>query len=207
MAESIIDSTPIFHGGLAGYRSNVIRGERIREDCNADDSQFAIIVRRKGYRSIHDPKAFFYEYVPADSDSNQVQKVRRGQGISRIFWYNRDILFNKKFNKYGSIIFPFNFFIHIISPILLYTNFFYLFIYSLNIIVYYYEKSFLLLILLIIGIMIRFSRFIDNYFLKTIWTFIDYQFILLEGMFLFIIGKPLYKWKMIESIRNKFQLN
>jgi cellulose synthase/poly-beta-1,6-N-acetylglucosamine synthase-like glycosyltransferase len=116
--ESVIDSTMIFDGELSAYRTDVVKNKRIRENLNADDSQLAMLIRRDGYKAIFEPEAVFYESLPTDSRNLRAQKVRRGQGLTRLFWYNKDIMFNSSFGKFGSVVYPANFFMHIVSPIL-----------------------------------------------------------------------------------------
>jgi cellulose synthase/poly-beta-1,6-N-acetylglucosamine synthase-like glycosyltransferase len=62
VGETILDSTPIFNGPLMAFRSSLL--EPIPEDTIADDSHLAVEIRRKGFRSVYNSDALFYEYVP-----------------------------------------------------------------------------------------------------------------------------------------------
>lgn len=208
IGESVIDSSPIFHGELSAYRACVIREEKIREDLNADDSQLANIVRRKGFKAIHDSAALFYEYAAPDKNSKQIQKVRRGQGLSRLFWYNRDMMFKRRYGKFGFIILPANFFMHVVSPFLVFSSlilgFASLFCYLLQ-----GEK---LLLLVIVLLALASAVLLTKYFilpgkkiLGIAWTFLEYQLILLKGTLLFLGGISLHKWQKVESVRGKYQ--
>jgi cellulose synthase/poly-beta-1,6-N-acetylglucosamine synthase-like glycosyltransferase len=205
IGESALDSTPFIDGELAAYRASVIREMKLKENLNADDCQLAIMVRRKGYRAIREPEAIFYEYAPPDWSSNQIQKVRRGQGLSRLFWYNRDMLFKKKYGKFGLVILPANFFMHLVSPFLVLLSLVFgpAFFFSLVL-----EGG--NLILLVISIAIISSLLLDNFlfkrkFMYVVWTFLEYQMILLKGILLFLLGKSLHKWQKVESVRMKFR--
>jgi cellulose synthase/poly-beta-1,6-N-acetylglucosamine synthase-like glycosyltransferase len=205
MGESIIDSTPLFEGQFAAYRATVIRGEKLREYTNADDCQLAILARRKGFKAVCDEEAIFYEYSPPDRASQQTQKVRRGQGLSRLFWYNKDMLLKKKYGKFGLVILPANFFMHLVSPFLVLLSlifglalFFSLVLEGGN------------LILLVISIAIISSLLLDDFlfrrkFTYVVWTFLEYQMILLKGILLFLLGKSLHRWQKVESVRMKFR--
>lgn len=204
LGESALDSTPIFDGELSAYRADIIKGIKIKENSNVDDCQLANIVRRCGYRSISCPDALFYEYAPPDWSSMMRQKVRRGQGLSRMFWYNKDMIFNRKLGKFGSVIFPVNFFMHVISPFLVLLALIFGFIFTFV----YMLQNYYLLIPLISAIFIALllkSFFLEINMLKSAWTFFVYQMILLNGMLLFISGRSLYKWQKVEKVRNKFQ--
>lgn len=203
--ESIIDSTPLFEGQFAAYRANVIQGENVIENANADDCQLAITVRRKGFKAIYDQQAVFYEYSPPDRASLQLQKVRRGQGLSRLFWYNKDMLFKKKYGKFGLLILPANFFMHVVSPFLVLFSLLFGLAFSLSLVLQGEN-----LILWIISITIISSLLLDNFlfrrkFMYVVRTFLEYQMILLKGILFFILGKSLHKWQKVERVRMKFR--
>ncbi|HEY9245344.1 MAG TPA: glycosyltransferase, partial [Candidatus Methanoperedens sp.] len=117
IAESWIDSTIIFHGPFSAFRKELIR--TIDSDSVADDSELAIKVRKQGYRAIIDPDIIFYEASQSAFFKRRMQKDRRGKGLIRLLLRHRDVLFNKKFGKYGMFVFPMNCFMMILSPVLL----------------------------------------------------------------------------------------
>ena len=114
--ESILDSTPLFDGELSAYRAELI--EPLPEKKSGDDARMANIIRKKGYRAVCDSSAIFYEYAPPDSSARLTQKLRRAQGIVRVFWDFRDIMFKRKYGAYGRIIFPMEFLMHCVFPAL-----------------------------------------------------------------------------------------
>jgi len=199
LGESVIDSTPVFSGELAAYRADLIRGMKIRENLNADDSQLAIMVRRKGYRCIRDPETIYYEYAPPDFSSNQTQKVRRGQGLSRLFWYNKDMIFRKKYGKFGRVILPANFFAHLISPFLVLLSLVFGFVFFFGLV--FQSKLVLWVILAISTIFLSDLFLLRNKFMHIVWAFLEYQMLLLKGILLFLFGMSLHKWQKVESIR------
>lgn len=115
LGESNLHSTPIFHGGLSGYRKEAL--SPIDEDVNADDTRLALGAIRKGFRAIYSSSSLFYVEVAASLSDAWRQRVRRGQGIQRHFWRNRDLA-SRRFGKFAFPIFTANFFMHLISPIL-----------------------------------------------------------------------------------------
>jgi biofilm PGA synthesis N-glycosyltransferase PgaC len=198
--ESIIDSTPIYDGELSAYRTSITKDKRIREDLNADDSQLAVIVRRQGYKAIMEPEAVFYEPLPKNRRSLRMQKVRRGQGLSRLFWYNKDVMFRPSYGKFGSIIMPMNFFMHIISPLLLLTT---IILAIVSVSTYILQGGNPMLPLLLIGIAVivwLVEQFTPNRTkISNIGlTFVQYQFLLLEGMMRYLTGSSLHKWQKVQ---------
>jgi len=115
--ESRLDSTPIFHGELSAFRRNLV--EPVANDSVAEDSELALRIRRKGYLTVYDPEAKFYEYAPPSLGARLKQKQRRGQGLVQQFIRFRSMIFNPRYGIFGLVILPSEFFMHIASPILL----------------------------------------------------------------------------------------
>ncbi len=116
MGESNLHSTPIYHGGLSGYRKEAYMP--IFEDVNADDTQLAFGAIRKGFRALYEPRCLYRTKSPSGSRDGFSQRVRRGQGLQRVFWRNRDMIFSSRFGEFGFPIFVAEFFMHVVSPLL-----------------------------------------------------------------------------------------
>ena len=196
-SESNIDSTPIFDGHLSAYRADLI--ENVPENINADDSAQAISVRRKGYRTIFDAQATFTEFGPASLKELLRVKVRRGQGLIRIFWRNRDLLFNRKYGRFSRLIMPAEFFMLVISPILVGI----LLVLAPIIAWTYLPASYILIgALMCIGIYFLPNKrnFINP--IRFITSFLVYQLSLLYAMILWIIGRKMNVWKKSEKVES-----
>lgn len=114
--ESNLHSTPIFHGGLSGYRKDAHLP--IFADVNADDTQLALAAIRKGFRALYEPRCSYYTKSPSGLVDGFRQRIRRGQGLQRVFWRNRDMMFSRSFGAFGFPIYAAEFFMHLISPLL-----------------------------------------------------------------------------------------
>jgi biofilm PGA synthesis N-glycosyltransferase PgaC len=201
--ESISDSTPIFHGELSAYRACLI--EPLPENKSADDSRMANIIRKKGFRTVYDSDSVFYEYAPPNSQSRMIQKVRRGQGLIRVFWDFKDCMFQKKYGSYGLLILPVEFFIHCIFPslwllslVLFFTGLFMfswpLFVASLG----------------IVGLLYVFGKIrVGNVFQKLraysslAVSFSISQLYLFYALVLWVSGRSLHKWQKVEDVRKQ----
>lgn len=201
--ESLIDSTPIFDGELSAYRTKFIIGKKIRENLNADDSQLAIMARRQGYKSVFEPDALFYEPLPSSSNSLRKMKVRRGQGLARLFWYNKDIMFNKSYGKFGSTIMPANFFMHVVSPFIILSLVILTVATGLSYILQTSEFLFplILVIAILAAYMVEQALPTKTKISSIASTFLLYQLILVEGMVRYSTGDSLHKWQKVEKNR------
>lgn len=114
--ESCRDSTPIFHGECAAYRRAAIAEHKLVERANADDSQMAVVARKYGgQRALWDHDLVFTEVAPPDDEAQQVQKVRRAQGLVRHFWRNRDTWWRPRYGAFGGIMGT-QAYMHILAP-------------------------------------------------------------------------------------------
>ena len=200
--ESILDSTPIFHGELSAYRGSLI--ETLPENKSADDSRLANIIRKKGFRSVYDSSAFFYEYAPPDTKSRFTQKVRRGQGLIRLLWDFKDVMFRKRYGLYGTLIVPMEFFMHCIFPVLWLT---FITLFSISLL-YFNEILFFLSSFIMILLIVLSSIDSDNALLKfgrnfstLVLSFLSSQIILIYALVLWLSGRSLHKWEKVEAIR------
>jgi cellulose synthase/poly-beta-1,6-N-acetylglucosamine synthase-like glycosyltransferase len=205
IGESVIDSTPLFEGQFAAYRANVIQGENVIENANADDCQLAITVRRKGFKAIYDEQAVFYEYAPPDKASLQLQKIRRGQGLARLFWQNKDMIFKKKYGRFGLYILPANFFMYVVSPFLV-SGFIILCFASLSFyLIECRDLTWVTASSMLAGVTLAMCYFTQGKkYLNIVWTFLEYQLMLLRGILLILGGRSLHKWRKVDKIREKY---
>jgi cellulose synthase/poly-beta-1,6-N-acetylglucosamine synthase-like glycosyltransferase len=203
--ESALDSTPIFHGELSAYRSDLI--DPLPENKSADDSRLANVIRQKGYRSVYDASAVFYEFAPPNGASRRLQKVRRGQGLIRVFWDCRRCLFNRKYGKYGTVIFPMEFFMHSIFP-----SFFLFFMGVFLVALALYNPLVMVLLVTILLGVVGLSRLKSNLnilnqmicFSSILTTFMGSQLILLNAMVLWLLGHSLHKWQKVDDVRKEW---
>lgn len=110
IGESILDSTPIFEGSICAFRKTALKGMKINDTINADDSQLAMIVRKNNFKSIMDPRVKFQEKSPEISRN---RRLRRAQGILRSLLLNRNMCFGKQ--QY-SVIMAHSLYFHTVLP-------------------------------------------------------------------------------------------
>jgi cellulose synthase/poly-beta-1,6-N-acetylglucosamine synthase-like glycosyltransferase len=88
-SESFHDSSTIFEGSFCAVRMKALKNIKLNEMMNADDTQFALIVKKNGFRAIMEPKAIFYDYSP--KSKSLMREIRRSQGIVRVLWKNKEL--------------------------------------------------------------------------------------------------------------------
>ena len=116
LGESNIRSVSICNGPLMSFRTDLLKRIEIDPDAYADDSDMFFKIIRLGYRAIYDPKAIVFERVPLSVKGRLVQKMKRINGLKRVYLRNLDLLGKGLF---GSIIYPYALLINIVSPLVL----------------------------------------------------------------------------------------
>jgi cellulose synthase/poly-beta-1,6-N-acetylglucosamine synthase-like glycosyltransferase len=150
--EAYLHSTLVSHGGFGAYRKNLI--PKIREALTSDDSEIVVNVVKQGYRAIIDPTVKIVERAPETFRDRRRQKDRRAGGVIRVILNNLGMFFNPRYGKFGFITLPIEFFILILSPILMFSELVLLICYSLI-----FQRVFLIFILIFILGALVFTKF------------------------------------------------
>ena len=114
LGESRIQSVSVCNGPLMGFRTCLLKKIKIDPDAYADDSDMLFKVIRSGYRMVYDPKAIVYERVPLSVKGRIIQKMKRINGLRKVYIKNLDMLGKGRF---GKIIYPYALLTHIVSPL------------------------------------------------------------------------------------------
>lgn len=200
--ESNLDSTFIFNGPLSAYRRALI--DELREDTVTDDIELAMRIREKGFRTLYDGAAVFYERYPSGLRKRFKQKRRRAQGLAQSLLRHCRLAFKPDYGKFGSIIFPSNFFMSLVSPLLLVVLLMLLVASLLSVPSFFLISS----LIFLLGVEMAF-RLASKIMSKKPFTplqffvvFLDAQLSLLFGM-ITLINKADYAWEKADEIREK----
>ena len=206
MGESNMDSTPVFNGPIMAFRRNLI--EELDSKTIADDTEMSLKIRKKGWKAIYVPDAIAYEYTPIKFSSRLKQKVRRGQGIIQSFVRHKDFLFNSKYGRYGFVIFPCEFFMHVVSPtLILMTLILTLISLSVNPNMIIYLVSVVASLLIFLWLILFVRKIVTKSKSATInpisllRTFLNHQICLLLSLVFFILKETNYEWEKIDDVR------
>jgi cellulose synthase/poly-beta-1,6-N-acetylglucosamine synthase-like glycosyltransferase len=119
LMESFLHSSLISHGSFGAFRK--ILQPTLPEEITADDSEVVVSVVRHGYRAIIDPAIKSAEEAPKGFKERRSQKNRRAAGVIRVLLQNIDMVFNRKYGKFGMVTLPIDLFLLVISPLVLFT--------------------------------------------------------------------------------------
>lgn len=116
LGESNIHSVSVCNGPLMSFRTDLLKKIKIDPDAYADDSDLLFKVIRSGYRVTYEPKAIVFERIPLSVKGRIIQKMKRINGLRRVYLHNLDMLGKGMF---GRFIYPYALMTHMISPVIL----------------------------------------------------------------------------------------
>ncbi len=191
-AETHLDSMFMAHP-FAAYRRHLMKEYKVKE--YGDETIQTVHIRRQGYRVIYDPKSNFYETFPEEDKERVRQKIRRAEGLIRVLFENSDLMFNSRYGKFGMYVFPSNFFMFIISPILLMITV----VLAVVDLALFSAATYLDVSILAILAVVFLGR--KKRILSSIWTFVELQYMQLRGVLnVTLVRKDDYKWKKIDRV-------
>lgn len=114
ITESKLHSTPIGEGEIQLFRRRDLTG--FDPYVGGDDTCAALCMIEKGFRAISAEDVLFYDPAPPAWGIRFTQKIRRGQHVLQAFLKHKRLLSGK--NVFSRLIFPMEFFIYAINPIL-----------------------------------------------------------------------------------------
>lgn len=118
-AETEIDSTPDSKGEILAVRREICLEliPRLKLSTNASfDSCVPYQAKLMDYRTVYEQQAKYYEYAPASSNDRLRVQIRRATVLIVAMFLFKRMLLNKKYGKFGLVIFPAHFVLDCILP-------------------------------------------------------------------------------------------
>jgi cellulose synthase/poly-beta-1,6-N-acetylglucosamine synthase-like glycosyltransferase len=121
MAEANLDTPFMCESEFSAFARDSL--EPLKPGCMCDDLELTVMMRSRNRRGVYALDAPFFEREATSLKPKLLHKYRRGMANQHGLIRNRRVMFNKTLGRYGTRIFPFEFFVHVISPLLLVTAF------------------------------------------------------------------------------------
>lgn len=190
LAESSVHSAFPGNGPLIIFNKSIVH-PFIPVKYGSTDANIAMNIVKSGKRLLYVPDAIVLEPVPETVSQQKLQKVRRAKRLIQVFLHNMDVLANKKYGKFGTLIFPLKFLMHVVCPILTLLGGILIFAFAILSGNYLFQLT-LALVSLSILVVLVISRGIKNFLL----SFLFHQVYLLLGLLSLL--KRSTMWKKIE---------
>ena len=111
--ESNLASVSVCNGPLMSFRTSLLKKITIGPNAYADDSDLLFKVIGLGYRVVYDADAVVYERVPLSMKGRTIQKMKRINGLRKVYLQNLTMLGKGRF---GALIYPYALLTHLVSP-------------------------------------------------------------------------------------------
>ena len=184
LGESKVHSTLIFQGELSLYRKSVLKRFEDKAGCSDDTGTVVDIVSR-GYRCIFIPEAVFHDTSAYSLRGRLMLKSRRAQHLISGIMKSLTLKVQGRLPLSSSIVL-FNFFMHVISPLL--------FVSTAFIVVLYFQTFWYLILLVPTLLIFKKSRLF-------IISYLTSYLALIIGLIRHFIGKKEAAWRKIEEMR------
>lgn len=192
LAESEIDSVFMAHT-FSAYRRNLMKEYKEKE--YGDETIQTLHIRKQGYKVVYDPEVKFYEDYPEDGRERLRQKIRRAEGLARVLLENSSMSFNPKYGRFGTYVFPSNFFMFIVSPVLIMITPFV----AIADLAFFSLATYLDILILALFGFITVCR--KRPVISSIWTFLELQYAQFRALInVTVMKRRDYKWKKIERV-------
>ena len=188
-AETNMDSTFYFKGEASAARKSLISDF---EGCSATfDTATALFIRQKGYKTIFDSDAKFYEYAPETRDERIKQKTIRAANWIKILFQFKGMAFRNRYGKFGLLTVPANFGMLLVTPIAILAGLISLVVLTL------FDPFFSLFIWVPLGVAALLAFGISRNLLS---TFVDLEVSLLKALFEIAFTKT--KHDQIDTVKS-----
>jgi cellulose synthase/poly-beta-1,6-N-acetylglucosamine synthase-like glycosyltransferase len=117
VTESAIHSAFPGNGPLMVFKT--FPNASIPVEYGATDANIVMNVIKQGKRLLYVPNAVIYEPVPESLGQQRLQKVRRATRLIQVFLHNTDVFLNQTYGRFGQLLFPVKFLLHVVCPLLL----------------------------------------------------------------------------------------
>jgi biofilm PGA synthesis N-glycosyltransferase PgaC len=190
LAESCLHSAFPGNGPLIIFNKSLVHSH-IPVNYGSTDANIAINIIKSGRRLLYIPNALVYEPVPETVNQQRLQKVRRAKRLIQAFIHNTDISLNEKYGKFGSVIFPIKFSMHVICPILTFLGVISILLFVILSESFLFEFAFALILVSLLAAL-AISRRVRDF----LFSFLFHQVYLLLG--LLSLPRSSSVWKRIE---------
>jgi len=193
--ETDLDSVVVLSGSLSAVRRRLLTC--VFEDSLAEDFDYTLQIRRKGYRLVYESKAVMWKTSPSNVEDLVIQKKRQTIGTLQSLFKHRNMLFNPKYGWYGAFVLPFHKLFQVLSPIFL------VLLFASSSILFLLTQSFPLLCLLYVEFLVLIFMFSSTIFLS-VKPHDEIRPVILSKYFLILCAIVLLSW--VDYLRGDYQV-
>jgi biofilm PGA synthesis N-glycosyltransferase PgaC len=132
-SEAHLQNVTIVPGPIGAFRASVLKEIGLFEgDTFAEDADITIRILKSGYKTEFEARAFGYTEAPKSMTSLAKQRYRWYRGGLQVLSKHKDMTFNKKYGRSGTLVMPWTIFNSIIFPWFMFFTLMWLLVFCFN---------------------------------------------------------------------------
>jgi poly-beta-1,6-N-acetyl-D-glucosamine synthase len=191
-AESKMDSLFDIKGEIAAARRNICqhlvnKSALLKKGCI--DACVSFQSKEENLITVYEPRAVYYEPAPKTMHDSFKQQIRRGATLIENLLSFRNLMFKRRYGKFGMIIMPAHFMMLIVLPFLFAASLF-----GVLLITIFNPINYLLVGLIIVSLIIFAAS-------RGIQAFVKVQVVLIYTVMKMLLGIDTQKFERLKSVR------
>jgi poly-beta-1,6-N-acetyl-D-glucosamine synthase len=191
-AESKMDSLFDIKGEIAAARRNICqhlvdKSSLLKRGCI--DACFSFQAKEDNFISIYEPRAVYYEPAPEKIRDSFKQQIRRGATLIENMLSFRNLIFKRRYGKFGMVIMPAHFMMLLVLPFLFVAS-----ILGVLTITIFNPINYLLLGVIIAALIV----FVVS---RGVQAFVKVQVVLIYTVLKMLLGIDTQKFERLKSVR------
>jgi len=132
-SEANIQNVTIVPGAIGAFRASVLEEIGLFEgDTFAEDADVTFKILKAGYKTTFEARAFGYTEAPKSMTSLAKQRYRWYRGSLQVLSKHKEMTFNKKYGRSGTLVMPWTIFNSIIFPWFMFFTLMWLLVFCFN---------------------------------------------------------------------------
>ncbi len=132
-SEAYLQNVTVVPGPIGAFRASVLNKVGLFEgDTFAEDADITFKILKSGYRTVYEPRAFAYTEAPKSMTSLAKQRYRWYRGSFQVLSKHKDMAFNTKYGRTGTLVIPWRAFNGVIYPWFMFFTLMWLLIFCFN---------------------------------------------------------------------------
>ncbi len=132
-SEAHLQNVTVVPGPIGAFRASVLKEVGLFEgDTFAEDADITVRILKAGYKTVFEARAFGYTEAPKSMHSLAKQRYRWYRGSFQVLSKHKDMTFNKKYGRSGTLVMPWTIFNGVIFPWFMFFTLMWLLVFCFN---------------------------------------------------------------------------
>ena len=132
-SEACLEKVTVVPGPIGAFRASVLADIGLfAGDTFAEDADVTVRILKAGYKTVFEPRAFAYTEAPKALASLAKQRYRWYRGSLQVLSKHRDMAFNRRYGRAGTVVMPWTLFNGVVFPWFMFFTLMWLLVFCFN---------------------------------------------------------------------------